>query len=419
MVQPSAATTDRHEMPTLPPPSDDPSATRPPPSAADADDGVSGVAPIGLFSSSPPYDRTSSSVIELVGTTSSHPPSRFSEPVPPGTTIIVVNEGKAIVPRTLTPIPFGVVARRRGAALSWLIPVALAACVVAFFTVRAFTIVPASPTPAGPEQPTEPVRTASAERTPERTLTPAAEPAAAPSQPDSLAGAVSAEQAGLHASRDTNHESWGRDRNTGRSRDHGQRGRNQAHSSPSAEAAEPPDPDALRDAAASAHNTGNEAAAAGETGDPRAKPAPSSTPSGGEAEAAKLPVEVTRVPSPTRTVPQPLSPGLPFSASVQIDGFSVRGSLPTSQVRRSVERIRASFANCYKQAAQAAGHHGFGELIVDVRIDERGRANAPRVHGGQLPRLDACVADAVSKLICEKAPDTGTVLASWKITYTP
>jgi hypothetical protein len=224
----------------------------------------------------------------------------------------------------------------------------------------------------------------------------------------------------MQATREPNRESWGRDRTPARSRDHAQHGRNQAHNSPSVEpaAAEAPEPDLIRDAATATRSPGNDTATAGEAVDSRAKTAPGTAPTGGEAEAAKLPAEVTRVPSPTRTVP-PATPGLPLSANVQIDAFSIRGSLPTSQVRRAVERIRPSFASCYKQAAQAAGHHGFGELIVDVRIDERGRASAPRVHGGKLPRLDACVADAVSKVICEKAPDTGTVLASWKITYTP
>jgi hypothetical protein len=108
-----------------------------------------------------------------------------------------------------------------------------------------------------------------------------------------------------------------------------------------------------------------------------------------------------------------------LAARVSIQAVEVRGSLPTSQVRRSVERIRPLFAACYVKAAQAAGHNGFGESIVELQIDERGRVRAPRVRGGSLPRLDACVAEVAGKLVSEKAPDTGTVNASFKVAFTP
>ena len=110
---------------------------------------------------------------------------------------------------------------------------------------------------------------------------------------------------------------------------------------------------------------------------------------------------------------------LPLTAKVKIDDVEVRGSLPKSQVRHAAERLTSQLKRCYEQAAQAAGHNGFGELIVGVEIDERGRARSPRVQGGGLPRLEGCVTETVGHLITGRVPDTGIVSATWKIVFKP
>jgi hypothetical protein len=110
---------------------------------------------------------------------------------------------------------------------------------------------------------------------------------------------------------------------------------------------------------------------------------------------------------------------LPLVAKVKIDAVEVRGSLPKSQVRHAVERLSSQFKACYAHAAQAAGHNGFGELIVTVEIDERGRARTPRVQGAGLPQLSGCVSETVQHLITGRVPDTGTVTATWKIVFMP
>jgi hypothetical protein len=99
--------------------------------------------------------------------------------------------------------------------------------------------------------------------------------------------------------------------------------------------------------------------------------------------------------------------------------LTVRGSLATSEVRRAVDRIRAQLTACYARAAKAANRNGFGELSVEVEIDERGRAHGPRATGGTLPGLDACVAGAAGKIVSSRPPDTGTVKALWKVAFTP
>jgi hypothetical protein len=97
----------------------------------------------------------------------------------------------------------------------------------------------------------------------------------------------------------------------------------------------------------------------------------------------------------------------------------VRGSLATSVVVRAVERVRSQFSACYARAANAAGRNGFGDVSVDVQLDERGRAQSPRAYGDSLPGLATCVAEVAGKLASDRPPDTGTVKASWKVVFAP
>ena len=131
------------------------------------------------------------------------------------------------------------------------------------------------------------------------------------------------------------------------------------------------------------------------------------------------PPEPVTPPPPAVKVEKAPSIPLPLAAKVKIDAVEVRGSLPKSQVRHAVERLSSQLKACYAQAAQAAGHNGFGELIVSVEIDERGRARAPRVQGAGLPHLDGCVTETIQHLITGRVPDTGTVTATWKIVFMP
>lgn len=110
---------------------------------------------------------------------------------------------------------------------------------------------------------------------------------------------------------------------------------------------------------------------------------------------------------------------LPLEARTAIGEVTIRGSMPTSLVRRAVERINPQFAACYAHAAQAAGKNQFGAITVEVDLDERGRARSPAARGGKLSGLNECVAEASSKVISDRAPDTGTIHASFKVIFTP
>jgi hypothetical protein len=109
----------------------------------------------------------------------------------------------------------------------------------------------------------------------------------------------------------------------------------------------------------------------------------------------------------------------PLRASTRIGDLTVRGSLTTSEVRRAVDRIRPQLDACYTRVARAAGRNGYGAMTVEIEIDERGRAHAPRASGGALPGLDACVAQVAGRVVSGRPPDTGTVKASWKVAFSP
>jgi serine/threonine-protein kinase len=108
-----------------------------------------------------------------------------------------------------------------------------------------------------------------------------------------------------------------------------------------------------------------------------------------------------------------------FHARAQSDDLVVHGSLPTSVVRRAVDRLATSLAACYTRVATAAGRNVFGALNVEIEIDEHGHARDAQVSGAQLPGLGSCVAQAAAHLAADRAPDTGRVKASWKVVFTP
>jgi hypothetical protein len=119
-----------------------------------------------------------------------------------------------------------------------------------------------------------------------------------------------------------------------------------------------------------------------------------------------------------RPAPEP-EPSLPLEAKSAIGEVTFRGPLPSSSVRRAIERINPQLTACYARAAQAAGKNQFGSVAVELEIDERGRARSPSAHGAKLAGLNECVAEAASRVISDRAPDTGTVHASFKVIFSP
>jgi serine/threonine protein kinase len=435
--EPSAESNDK---PTLPPLSGQ--ASEPPPEAAiptpppaalslPMPEAGAAVAPIGLFSSAPPDEERRSTAPPAYLSERPAPLALFSTPPAAGSSQversdIIVAEAEPIASRLVGPYQ-DFVARRARRKRRWLFDYrlwALAAviCLGTYIGVRSMS--PSEPLPVQPLDARGPAAISGETKHPRPPPTAAVAPArsvaptaAAPAAIEAPASAPPASAANEIPVLERLHE-----------RDH-EHEHEHVHAH------------ATRGAPATTRATGNaesNAAAAREEPFPLAPPAPAPAPSASEAAAdaaanharpsvitvlpaldAKQAPDVQAASPVVRAHPTGNGAPLPLSARAQIESVEVRGSLPTSQVRRAVERIRPQFEACYARSAQVAGHNGFAELIVELQIDERGRARAPRVRGGSLPRLEACVAEVAAKLISEKAPDTGTVNASFRVAFTP
>jgi serine/threonine protein kinase len=388
-----------HDTPTLPPLALGPESLEPSGAAA----------PIGLFSSAPPIvrERTSSPPEQpsLSASFSSSPPAAMDVLGRPDS---IVTEGEAVESRLVGPYRGAPARSRRIGAFIW--PLAAAACVALVFGVTRLTSKPevaqvrvVPPAAIGgrvaePSVALRPEPIPSGAIVAEPTSTTPAPPTPQPIEPYVFAPESSARGGGDHGRGRGQHK-------TGRPNQRG----NESQSQTSAQEQDAPEPAPMRpselpEPEPSEFNNAH-------------TPAPT-PPAPGPALTVK-PIESAASPRETRRESAAPEPGLPLAADAQIQGVEQRGSLPNAVVRRAIERLRGQFEACYARAAQVAGHNGFGESIVELTIDERGRARNPHAHGGPLPRLDACVADVTSKLICEKQPDTGTVSATFRVTFRP
>lgn len=140
------------------------------------------------------------------------------------------------------------------------------------------------------------------------------------------------------------------------------------------------------------------------------------------AVSVRAPEPAVRHEPPPATATKPAqpaeAPSLPLRAAASLVDLDVRGSLSSASVRHGVERVRPALAGCYAQAAQRAGHNGFGRVQLRFTIDETGRARAPKVDETALPGLSECLRTAIGKLVCQ-APDTGTVQAQLALDFAP
>jgi hypothetical protein len=133
---------------------------------------------------------------------------------------------------------------------------------------------------------------------------------------------------------------------------------------------------------------------------------------------ASRPVPPVRVaepnPSPRVLESAALQPKADASATkLRIRDLRVHGPVATSVLRRAIERVQPQFIACYR-AARPFARSPLPAVQIDVLIDETGRVRNPRVQGGDVARLNDCIASAAGKLV-SVAPDTGTVRASWNL----
>ncbi len=126
------------------------------------------------------------------------------------------------------------------------------------------------------------------------------------------------------------------------------------------------------------------------------------------------------VPRPTQPAVIPPVDAGSLDATPSIASLEVNGPLPSSVVRRGVERILPALRACYRTAAKAGGKTPLVNLSLSFEIDENSAATSiSAARGTAFGTLHGCVRGAVSRLQTQQAPDVGTVQVVLAITFRP
>ena len=184
----------------------------------------------------------------------------------------------------------------------------------------------------------------------------------------------------------------------------------------------PPEPQASREQP-TAKREAQQAQASAER-KPHAVPAPPAQPTAASKPELKpvatpAPVQPAAPPPPVATkpapAPQPSAAGTPRPSEVQVSAVDVRGSLTSSSVRRAIERVRPQLTQCYQRYSTPG--RNIRPLQISAVVDEVGRLRNTNLTGGNYAELNACLLKATSKMVVADAPDTGTVRATWTLSY--
>jgi eukaryotic-like serine/threonine-protein kinase len=131
--------------------------------------------------------------------------------------------------------------------------------------------------------------------------------------------------------------------------------------------------------------------------------------------SATGPVVIAPKPAP----PAPVDVGS-LDATPTISGLEVNGPLPSSVVRRGVERILPALRACYRTAAKAGNKTPVVNVSLSFEIDENSAAtNISAARGAAFGPLGGCVRSAISRLQTQQAPDVGTAQVIVAITFRP
>ncbi|MCG8555989.1 MAG: protein kinase [Proteobacteria bacterium] len=147
-------------------------------------------------------------------------------------------------------------------------------------------------------------------------------------------------------------------------------------------------------------------------------PPPSAAPSGATPQPppAGQAMPPAAAPSQPPPAPRPAAPPV-LDATTQIARWQVQGPLPSSVLRRAVQRLEGDIDRCYTSAARRVGKDGFGEVRVAFRITTTGRASAVETSGGGLPGLDRCVRGVIARVVSRRKPDLGEARAAFVVQF--
>jgi hypothetical protein len=124
-------------------------------------------------------------------------------------------------------------------------------------------------------------------------------------------------------------------------------------------------------------------------------------------------------PAPVPTKPPPAVNVGSLDATPSIARLDVEGSLPSSIVRRTVERALPALRECYHAAASTQRKTPTLTLSLSFEIDESRATTNVSVRGGTFGSLGSCAKSALTRLQTQQAPDVGTVQVSVAVRFTP
>ncbi len=150
---------------------------------------------------------------------------------------------------------------------------------------------------------------------------------------------------------------------------------------------------------------------------PDAAPAPvASVQKAQPPSASDAPVPPAQRPQPLPKRPQ--GPGS-LDAVPSIARLDVNGALPSSTVRRGIERTLSGYRDCYRSAARSAARTPAATVKVTFEIDEAGLVRNVQAGDASLPGMSRCVRDATSRMRSQATPDVGVAHASVVISFAP
>jgi len=155
----------------------------------------------------------------------------------------------------------------------------------------------------------------------------------------------------------------------------------------------------------------------------------------GSASAAPAPVATSPVEPAPPPAPTPVAPPVPaapkplpkpavvdvgsMDATPSIASLDVNGPLPSSVVRRAVERVLPALRACYRTAANAQRKTLPVSLSLSFEIDENSSATNVATSGASFGSLATCARTAMVRLQTQQAPDVGTAHVVVSIKFAP
>ena len=131
-----------------------------------------------------------------------------------------------------------------------------------------------------------------------------------------------------------------------------------------------------------------------------------------------LPVPKTPDVVPPKPVPAPTVKVGSLDATPVIASLDVTGPLPSSVVRRAVERVLPALRTCYRAAAKASKSTPPVTLSLSFEVDESSSATSVSA-GASFGTLSSCAKSAIGRVQTQTAPDVGTVHVAASISFKP